>query len=399
MTVLPPLNRRLLLGGLTAGIGLAFAGRTGAQTGAERQKLVVILARGAMDGLSVTVPWGDPAYQALRGALAMPGPGEPGGALSLEQGFGLHPALTTLHELHSAGQMRFAPAVAIPVRVRSHFDAQDILETGGESLASQSDGWLNRAIVAAAGQPGLRGLSIGAQTPLILRGTAQTSSWAPGGRVRGEDRIASLLQDLYVDDPLLGQSLARGLETEARAMAMGDGTSPLRRSDIAGMGRSVAQLMAGEDGADVVALSVDGWDTHAGQVGQLQTRLRGLDSLIGGLRTGLAADWDRTVLIVATEFGRTARANGTGGTDHGTASSLLLAGGAIRRGGPIGDWPTLADNRLFEDRDLAPTLDVRSIFKGVLRDHLGVDRSALDTRVFPDSRSEAPTLDGLIRTA
>ena len=130
-------------------------------------------------------------------------------------------------------------------------------------------------------------------------------------------------------------------------------------------------------------------------VGQLQTRLEGLDALIGGLKTGLGAQWDQTMLVVATEFGRTARANGTQGTDHGTASSLLVAGGAMKAGGPLGDWPTLADNRLYEDRDLAPTLDVRSVFKGVLRDHLGVDRAALDARVFPGSAAEAPTLDGL----
>ncbi|CAN5195307.1 DUF1501 domain-containing protein [soil metagenome] len=396
MTPSLQINRRLLMGGLTAGVGLAYAGRVGAWTSAGRPKLVMIIARGAMDGLSVTVPYGDANYRALRGPLAIPEPGQPNGALALSDGFGLHPALTSLHALHGDGQMRFAPAVAIPVRVRSHFDAQDVLENGGEGLRSQSDGWLNRALAMAGGERGLKGLSIGAQTPLILRGSAETSSWAPGGQVKGEDRIASLLQDLYVDDPMLGHSLARGLETEALAMTMGDASEPLRRNDVAGLGQAVARLMTGEQGADVVALSVDGWDTHARQLGQLQTRLEGLDALIGGLQTGLGAEWGRTILVVATEFGRTARANGTQGTDHGTASSLLLAGGAVRAGGPIGDWPTLADNRLFEDRDLTPTLDVRSVFKGVLRDHLGVDRAALDTRVFPGSGAEAPTMEGLV---
>lgn len=396
MTQSVQISRRLLMGGLTAGIGLAYAGRVGARTPAGRHKLVMVIARGAMDGLSVTVPYGDANYQALRGALAIPEPGQVNGALALSDGFGLHPALSSLHALHAAGQMRFAPAVAIPVRVRSHFDAQDVLENGGEGLRSQSDGWLNRALSVARGERGLKGLSIGAQTPLILRGSAETSSWAPGGQVKGEDRIASLLQDLYVDDPMLGQSLARGLETEALAMTMGDASGPMQRNDVAGLGQAVARLMTGEQGADVVALSVDGWDTHARQLGQLQTRLQGLDALIGGLKTGLGEEWDRTILVVATEFGRTARANGTQGTDHGTASSLILAGGAVKPGGPIGDWPTLAANRLFEDRDLAPALDVRSVFKGVLRDHLGVDRAALDERVFPGSGAEAPTLEGLI---
>ncbi|HWW11642.1 MAG TPA: DUF1501 domain-containing protein, partial [Brevundimonas sp.] len=236
---------------------------------------------------------------------------------------------------------------------------------------------------------------VGAQTPLILRGAAETSSWAPGGQVKGEDRIASLLQDLYVDDPLLQGNLARGLETEAMARAAGDGTT-LRRNDVNGLGQAVARLMTGENGADVIALSVDGWDTHARQNGQLQTRLTGLDQVIGGLHDGLGEQWSNTVVVVATEFGRTARANGTQGTDHGTGSSLLVAGGALKPGGLIGDWPTLADNRLFEGRDLTPTIDVRSVFKGVLRDHLGVDRAALDSRVFPGSAAEAPTLDGLV---
>jgi len=382
------MNRRLLLGGSLAGIGLAFAGQAGAQTRGPRPKLVVVIARGAMDGLSVTVPYGDPNYAALRGGLAVEG------ALEMRDGFGLHPSLPGLKAMYDAGQLRFAPAAAIPVRVRSHFDAQDVLENGGEGLREQNDGWLNRAL-AASGGGGLRGLSVGAQTPLILRGAAETSSWAPGGQVKGEDRIASLLQDLYVDDPLLQGNLARGLETEAMAMAAGDGTT-LRRNDVNGLGQAVARLMTGENGADVIALSVDGWDTHARQNGQMQTRLTGLDQVIGGLHDGLGERWANTVVVVATEFGRTARANGTQGTDHGTGSSLLLAGGALKPRGLIGDWPTLADNRLFEGRDLTPTIDVRSVFKGVLRDHLGVDRAALDSRVFPGSAAEAPTLDGLV---
>lgn len=388
------MNRRALLAAASAGVGFAFAGRVAARSPGGRNKMVVVIARGAMDGLSVTVPYADPNYVPLRGTLAVAAPGEAGGALDLAEGFGLHPALGGLHGLYGQGQLRFAPAVALPVRIRSHFDAQDVLENGGEGLRQQTDGWLNRAIVAAGGTS-LRGLSIGAQTPLILRGDASVSSWAPGGRVRSEDRIASLLQDLYVDDPMLGQNLARGLATEELAAMGGDGSS-VRRNDVQGLGRAVARLMTGDEGADIVAVSLDGWDTHAGQKAQLQTRLTGLDQLVSGLRDGLGGQWDRTIVVVATEFGRTARANGTQGTDHGTGSSLLLAGGALKAGGPIGDWPTLSENRLFENRDLAPTLDIRSVFKGVLRDHIGVDRAALDDRVFPGSAAEAPALDGLV---
>lgn len=388
------INRRHLLAAASAGVGLAFAGRVAAQTAGPANKLVVVIARGAMDGLSVTVPYADPNYVSLRGGLAIAAPGEASGALALREGFGLHPALAGLHALYAQGQMRFAPAVALPVRIRSHFDAQDVLENGGEGLRQQSDGWLNRAIVAAGGTS-LKGLSIGAQTPLILRGDAPVSSWAPGGLVRDGDRIASLLQDLYVEDPMLGQNLARGLATE-QLVGMEGGDQRLRRNDVQGLGQAVAKLMTGPEGADIVAVSLDGWDTHAGQRAQLQTRLTGLDQLVTGLKDGLGEAWSRTAVVVATEFGRTARANGTQGTDHGTGSSLLLSGGAVKRGGPIGDWPTLADNRLFENRDLAPTLDIRSVFKGVLRDHMGVDRTALDARVFPGSAAEAPAMNGLV---
>lgn len=392
MTRFPDLSRRLFLGAATAGISLAFAGHaSAARAVGSPNKMVVIIARGAMDGLSVAVPYGDPNYAALRGSLAIGAPGQPGGALALSEGFGLHPSLVGLHTLYGAGQLRVAPAVAIPVRVRSHFDAQDVLENGGEGLRQQTDGWLNRALAASGG----KGLSVGPQTPLILRGSAPTSSWAPGGRTDGGDRIASLLQDLYVEDPMLGTNLARGLETEAMAMTVGDGAS-VKRNDVSGLGQAVARLMTGEQGADLVALSIDGWDTHARQLGQLQTRLSGLDQVVDGLRQGLGADWNRTVVVIATEFGRTARANGTQGTDHGTGSTLLLAGGALKPGGLIGDWPTLADNRLFENRDLAPTLDVRSVFKGVLRDHMGVDNAVLDARVFPGSAAEAPAVTGLV---
>lgn len=392
------LNRRAMLG---AGVTLAFAGSAcgaWATQGGRQRKMVVIVARGAMDGLSVTVPYGDAAYAGLRRSLAIGRPGETGGALELGEGFGLNPALAGMHALHRAVELRYAPAAAIPARIRSHFDAQDVLESGGGQLRAQTDGWLNRALAAASG--GLSGLAVGAQTPLLMRGGAEVGGWSPGGAVRGDERIASLLQDLYADDPLLGPSLASGLEVEAAAsrpeqVEGEDVPPPARRGDLTALGQSVAQLMTGSVGSDLVALSIDGWDTHARQKGQLDARLAQLDQLIGGLKTGLGPIWSDTVLVVATEFGRTVRANGTLGTDHGTASSLLLAGGALKAGGPLGDWPGLAEARLYEGRDLAPTLDVRSVFKGLLRDHVGLDRADIEQRVFPDSAA-APILDGLV---
>lgn len=389
----PVLSRRLFLAGATAaGASVGFMGRASAAE--PGRKLVFVIARGGMDGLSVAPPFGDPDYARLRGALALGRPGAEGGALDLDGYFGLHPALTELHALARAGQARIAPAVAIPERQRSHFEAQDLLESGGERAYAQPTGWLNRALPAIAPA---KALSVGAQTPLVLRGPVQAGSWVPGRSRAHDDRVLSAMMDLYRDDAALGPALASALEVDAMADMATEGRA-LARNDVRGLGQTVARFMVAEDGPDVVALSLDGWDTHARQgaaTGQLANRLGLLDALIAGLRTGLGAFWSDTVVIVATEFGRTARANGTGGTDHGTASTAILAGGALKRGGLIGDWPTLAESKLFESRDLAPTLDVRSLFKGVLRDHMGVDRAALERSVFPDS-AEAPALSGLV---
>ena len=378
------LTRRLWLAG-AAGVALTAHGRMAwGATQSDRPKLVVIIARGAMDGLSVVVPHGDRDYAAQRGVVAIKPPGEADGALPLDADFGLHPAMTRLHGLAVAGQARFAPAVAIPARLRSHFDAQDVLESGSARLYGADDGWLNRALSASGGR---RALAVGTQTPLILRGPVQTASWSPGGPTRTDDRVTTALMDLYANDPLLGPALTAGLEVEVEAAMATDGLE-LRRNNVEGLGEAVARFMIAEDGPDVVTLSLDGYDTHARQgaaQGVLANQLRIQDRVIGGLRDGLGEAWARTVIIIATEFGRTVRANGTGGTDHGTGSTLILAGGALRPGGIVGDWPGLSDGALFEGRDLAPTADIRSVFKGVLRDHMGLDRTALDTVVFPDS--------------
>jgi uncharacterized protein (DUF1501 family) len=389
----PHLNRRSLLAGM-AGLSVMFAGRSALADEPGRKKLVVVIARGGLDGLSFAPPWGDPDYARLRGALALGAPGADGGALKLDGTFGLHPAMPELHAMALAGEARIAPAVAIPARIRSHFEAQDMLENGSGAVYGLDSGWLNRTLQAMGTT---RALSVGAQAPLVIRGAVQAASWAPGPALPQGDRVASILMDLYKDDPLLAPALASGLATDAMASAATGGTR-LARNDVKGLGGAVAKLMTAEGGADVVALSLDGFDTHARQgaaTGQLATRLATVDQLFSGLKAGLGPAWKNTVVVMATEFGRTARVNGTLGTDHGTASAALLAGGALKPGGIVGDWPTLSEARLFENRDVAPTLDVRALFKGVLRDHMGVDAAKLDTMVFPDSASAAP-VGGLV---
>jgi uncharacterized protein (DUF1501 family) len=394
------LSRRQALG-LAAGLTVSFLGGGAfAETALSERKLVVVILRGAMDGLSAAPPIGDPDYLDLRGEIAIPVEA----ALRLDGDFGLHPKLEHLHALARSGQARIAPAVAIPQRIRSHFEAQDLLESGGAALYEAATGWLNRTLQVAGP---VKGLSVGAQTPLILRGPVQAQSWSPGGRAPAAgDRVASLLQDLYRDDPLLGPALASGLATEQMASELTSapmaepGVRPAAGRGAANPGafaETAGKFLTQEGGPSIAVVSLDGYDTHArqgGVDGQLALRLRTLDQTLQGLQEGLGQAWSKTVIVVATEFGRTARINGTLGTDHGTASTLFLAGGALKRGGLVGDWPTLQQAKLFENRDLAPTLDVRSVFKGVLAEHLGLDAKQLAV-VFPRS-ADAPATKGLI---
>jgi uncharacterized protein (DUF1501 family) len=416
MTAQLHLDRRAaLLAAAGLGLSVSFLGRrafAAADGALARRKLVVFVCRGAMDGLSVSPPVGDPVYAALRGEIAIAGFGQPNGALPLDATFGLHPKLTAIHALAQKGQARIAPAVATPDRARSHFEAQDVLETGAAGVYGQTSGWLNRAMQAMGPAGRVQALSVGAQAPLILRGALQAASWSPGGYKDRDSRLPAILADLYAHDPLLGPALASGLATEAMAriaaapmagpMAAASQADPAQtvagyqRAGIAtarSLGLTLANFMTEPGGPQIAAVSLDGFDTHANQgaaEGQLANHLAYLDAAVDGLASGLGPEWANTVALAATEFGRTARINGTKGTDHGTGSTALVLGGGLKRGGIIGDWPTLQTARLFENRDTYPALDMRALFKGVLAEQLGLGRRALDTAVFPDSTGVEP---------
>ncbi|MBS0362869.1 MAG: DUF1501 domain-containing protein [Proteobacteria bacterium] len=413
MNAFAPSRRGLLA--TAAGFGLSLqllaVPAMAADSALNRKKVIVVICRGGMDGLSVAPPIGDSEYHGLRGGLAVEG------ALPLDGAFALHPQLTAVHALAKAGEARIAPAVATPDRARSHFEAQDVLESGAAGVYSTTSGWLNRAVETLSAHRKVDAMSVGATAPLILRGKVQTASWSPGRAVDAEARLPTLLQDLYRNDPLLGPALARGLETETMAKVATadlDGGGAMMNVSTGGkgggfkagaapgpgaqqgrdaakkLGESLAGFMREPGGPTVAAISLDGFDSHAGQAGLLNGRLAYLDAVLDGVHQGLGPEWKNTVVLVATEFGRTARANGTGGTDHGTGSTALLLGGALKPGGIVGDWPTLKQNALFENRDVAPTLDMRGLFKGVLADHMGVDKAALDATVFPNSATARP---------
>lgn len=318
-------------------------------------------------------------------------------------------------------------AVASPYRDRSHFDGQNVLETGYPQPHAVATGWLNRALAAmpaAAAVEKERGISIAPTAPLVMRGPAAVTSWSPSHLAPLDDDTLQRISDLYSHDPVLGQKLAEALAAEAVAderMAGADGPDPMMAGDAAvGRGGNRQPLLAArgkpgaqysevvaaatrflrqEDGPRVAVFDTLGWDTHFNEgsaKGQLAARLTALDSALSALKTGLGPAWSDTAVLLATEFGRTVAENGTRGTDHGTATAAYLVGGAVKGGRVVADWPGLSPQRLYQGRDLRPTLDLRAVMKGLLAEQLDVPERALESSVFPAS-GEARPLKGLLR--
>jgi uncharacterized protein (DUF1501 family) len=378
-------------------------------------RLLAIVLRGALDGLGAVAPVGDPDWIGLRGDRALVLNGKPP-ALPLDGFFALNPAMPNLHRLYQAQQAAIVHATATPYRERSHFDGQDVLESGMARPGNVDTGWLNRALVALAsdGQVDLRDsrvLGVGAVTPLIVRGRAPVLSWVPQRLLAASDDTQARLLDLYRHtDP----ELAVALDARIRLAALGPtGPSdalmpegaPLAAPGIAGVrayfaeaAGTAARFLAKPDGPRVGAVGFVGWDTHINEgagTGQLANLLGALDGALAAIETNMGEAWRETVVAVMTEFGRTARINGTNGTDHGTGTVAFLAGGALRGGRVIADWPGLKSAQLYEARDLKPTTDLRAVLKGLLRDHLRVDERVLASTVFPDSAGVTP-IAGLV---
>lgn len=393
-----PSRRTLLTAASLALVGTALPRLVAAAPLATERRLVVILLRGGMDGLAAVPPLGDPGLAGLRRDL-VPAPAD---APALHDGFALHPALAGLKPLYDARELLPVHAVATAYRDRSHFDAQDLLETGAGQPHARRDGWLNRALAAAAPDGSRRlGLAVGGALPLILRGPAPVSSWEPPVLPAPDSGFLDLLARLYDGDPVLAPALAEGVRSaDAAGAALGDDamapTGQPRQRGVAAAGqvaRAAGRLLAAADGARVAVLELGGWDTHAGQAQRIGAPLAALAATITELKAALGPDWQRTALIAVTEFGRTVAANGTRGTDHGTASAALLAGGAIAGGRVLADWPGLAPGQLHEGRDLRPTLELRQLLKPVLQAQLGLSSAVLETSVFPDSAAARPRAD------
>jgi uncharacterized protein (DUF1501 family) len=394
-------SRRALLVGGASFAAWAYLPKFARAADGRDPRLVVVILRGALDGLATVAPVGDPDYAALHGSIALASDGQHP-AIMLDSFFALHPSMPEFARMYRDKQAAVVHAVSTPYRDRSHFDGQDVLESGFAGPGRVQSGWLNRALeTLPKGERVMSALAVGPTTPLVLRGAAPTVGWAPVTLPQADDDTAARLFELYQHrDPRLASALSQGLQLEKAAA--GAQTEDMRpRPGVNNMrvvARGAAKLMAADDGPRIAALAFDGWDTHAnegGPVGRLAFLLSGLDGALAEFESGLGERWRDTVVVVATEFGRTARINGTEGTDHGTGTIALLAGGAVRGGRVIADWPSLKAGSLYEGRDLAPTTDLRAVIKGVLADHLGIGDNALATAVFPDSGPARP-MRGLV---
>ncbi len=381
-------------GGLVAVAGLPGLALAAAP-GTER-RLVFVFLRGGLDGLSAVPAYGDPDFAGKRGELAIASPGSSGGALKLDGLFGLSPFLVEMHKLYQAKELAVLHAVASPYRERSHFDAQNLLENGTTKPFGRESGWLN---VALAQRDGMSGLALGPNVPLVLRGPARVSSWSPSVLPAPDPDLLDRLAALYRDDPLLAKPFAAA--REAQGLMEGEkgrgGMGRVGPQAAAQLVKAAGTFLAKADGPRVATIDVGGWDTHANQIGEfspLTRNLRALDRGLLTLKETLGPIWKQTAVLIVTEFGRTVAINGSRGTDHGTAGVAFVAGGAVRGGRVIADWPGLSDRALHEGRDLKPTLDLRALFKAALAAQLGVGEAALETKVFPDSRGVKP-IEGL----
>lgn len=381
-----PTRRRWLQAGL---VTLTLGPASGwAQAGTPRQPLVVVLLRGALDGLAAVPPVGDPGWSTLRPAMAE-------APLPLDGRFGLHPSLAALHGWYGEGQLLVLHAIASPYRDRSHFDAQQLAESGGQRPFDRDTGWLGRAI---AQHTGSAGVSLTPSVPLALRGTDSVTTWTPSRRAAPDADFMARVAALYQGDAVLsrrwaqvqGQTTDPGMNDDGADAGEGVAAAAAAGAGRAGTGASFATLaaqagrfLAEPGGPGVAWLELGGWDTHTAQAQRLQRQLATLDAGLAALRRALGPLWAGTTVLVMTEFGRSAALNGSMGTDHGTGAAAFLAGGAVAGGRVLTDWPGLSPIDLLDGRDLRPTLDLRAVQAAVVQRHMALSDSALQNAVLP----------------
>ena len=334
-------------------------------------RLVVVLLRGALDGLAAIPAHGDASWASLRGdADAATGKAN---ALRLDGTFGMHPSLVNLHRWYGDKELLVVHATASPYRERSHFDAQQQLESGGERPFVLSTGWLGRAL-QHSGKPAI---ALSAAMPLALRGGDGASTWTPDRR-RGLDLdFMARVAQMYRDDVPLASALGQAMDQQGMAMGAEGGPG------FASMARQAGKFLADPKGPRVAWLETGGWDTHTNQVSRLARLLTALDEGLASLRESLGIHWAQTTVLVMTEFGRSAAYNGSGGTDHGTGGVAFVTGGAVAGGTVLTDWPGLAKRHLLDGRDLSPTRDLRDIIAPVVQRQFGLSTALLQASILP----------------
>jgi uncharacterized protein (DUF1501 family) len=391
MKNLPSTSRRHFLGGLSAAGLLSTLPGVSFAAGRSDKKLLVVLLRGGMDGLHLLSPYADPAYARLRSALAA-GVDK---SHKLDGNFALHSAMNFSADLFSKKQLLPIVAVAPPYRQRSHFDAQDCLENGSNSPDGASDGWLNRCVSA---MPNRDALAIATVMPLTLRGKAEARTWSPPLPSQIDSQLIERLAPLYAADPALAESYRLAIE-----MPNETSNDPSMRGGSLGTRlvqnmRQAATFMRAANGPSIAFVEDSGWDSHVNEAAQLQRKFTELDNALKTFHQNATPLWKDTVVVIMTEFGRTAAVNGNAGTDHGTGSVMLLAGGAIQGGKIAGQFAGLRTGDLNEGRDVRATTDTRAVLKSVLTDHLNISEAVLETRIFPNSR-EVKMMSALVTTA
>lgn len=368
-------RRQLLASGLMGMSAAMLPGMAWAAANTDK-RFVFIIQRGAADGLAILAPTGDPDFIRARGDLAA----DAASGKKLNELFTLHAEMQQSAAMFANKQAQFYHAIASGYRERSHFDAQNILESGALRPYGRDDGWLNRLLTILP-SAGSKAMAVGETLPLVLRGAASVTSFAPSNLPDANADLIARVSMLYSEDAKLSALWSGAMQ--AKDMA---GTEPGGgRRNGATIGKMVARLMAGPNGARVLTLETNGWDTHSQQKGRLATGLRELDALVAALRDGLGSDWANTMVLVATEFGRTVTFNGTQGSDHGTASAAMIYGGGLANGGTIkSDWPGLAPAKLYEGRDLRPTMRFEDVVSSALSGHFGIEPAQLKKTLFPD---------------
>ncbi|HEY1145733.1 MAG TPA: DUF1501 domain-containing protein [Allosphingosinicella sp.] len=384
----PKIDRRRFLSLAASAGALLITPRIGFAAVETDYRFLFVIQRGGADGLDLVIPYADPNYARYRGAIAI----DPAHAIKLDGSFALHPSLAGIGGLYRSGEALFLHAVATPYRERSHFDGQNVLETGGGAPYQVKDGWLNRLAGLLPKSSG-QAVAFAPTVPMALRGPAIVTSHAPSNLPEAPDDLLARVGSLYAADEQLHPLWSVAMTSR------GPSGGAVSRRDPASLGKLVAAFLSRPNGPRIAMLETGGWDTHSQQTGRLAGALTALDRLIVSLKDNLGPVWDKTAVVVATEFGRTAAANGTGGTDHGTASAAMLLGGAVKGGRIVADWPGLAQSSLYEARDLRPTLALDAVFATAAAETLRLEPELVARTLFPGNPVRLPVSDLIRRTS